>query len=189
MDISAVLSANDDVLKDMGLSTAGDRLSLRGFCTTSQEDMQKNKEKESKRKRLLDAFLSSKKDKSKKLETSGKQEQKKKLEKEKKKSKRVQIGWKHFRAEDQIYAQVPLAKGGGSRCETMPLSSNSVNKNNFVGSNMKFYSKYIKQMTINCWMCDNNQYHNNDSYKSNKVTTRPLKWFITVTQALQYKLD
>ncbi|KAJ7382241.1 hypothetical protein OS493_036275 [Desmophyllum pertusum] len=32
--ISAVLNANDDVLKDMGLSTAGDRLSLRGFCTT-----------------------------------------------------------------------------------------------------------------------------------------------------------
>lgn len=31
MDISAVLNVSDDVLKDMGLSTAGDRLSLRGF--------------------------------------------------------------------------------------------------------------------------------------------------------------
>jgi len=63
MDISAVLNANDDVLKDMGLSTAGDRLSLHGFCSTTQE-MQQNKEKESKRQRLLEAYLSSKKDRS-----------------------------------------------------------------------------------------------------------------------------
>ncbi|KAJ7381816.1 hypothetical protein OS493_038876 [Desmophyllum pertusum] len=68
MDISAVLNANDDVLKDMGLSTAGDRLSLRGFCSTAQETQQ-NKEKESKRRRLLEAFMSSKKDRSMKLVT------------------------------------------------------------------------------------------------------------------------
>ncbi|XP_073255236.1 uncharacterized protein [Porites lutea] len=85
MDISAVLNASDDVLKDMGLSTAGDRLSLRGFCSTAQEKQHKE-EKESKRRRLLEAFLSSKKDRSTKLTTaSGNQQQKKKLEKEKKK--------------------------------------------------------------------------------------------------------
>lgn len=84
MDISAVLNASGDVLKDMGLSTAGDRLSLRGFCSTAQEKQHKE-EKESKRRRLLEAFLSSKKDRSTKLTTaSGNQQQKKKLEKEKK---------------------------------------------------------------------------------------------------------
>lgn len=124
MDISAVLNANDDVLKDMGLSTAGDRLSLRGFCTTAQETQQ-NKEKESKRRRLLEAFMSSKKDRSMKLVTSsGNQQQKKKLAKEKEKTKRVQVGWKHFRGEVEDYVLVPLAKGGGSRYATMPLSSN-----------------------------------------------------------------
>ena len=61
MDIPAVLSANDDVLKELGLTTAGDRLSLRGFCSTAQ-DVQKNTDKESKRRRLLEAFLSSRKD-------------------------------------------------------------------------------------------------------------------------------
>lgn len=128
MDISAVLNANDDVLKDMGLLTAGDRLSLRGFCSTAQETQQ-NKEKESKRRRLLEAFLSSKKDKPKKqkpVTSSGNQQQKKKLEKKKQKSKRIQVGWKHFQEEVEDYVLVPLAKGGGSRYATMPISSNRI---------------------------------------------------------------
>lgn len=78
MDISAVLNATDDVLKDMGLLTAGDRLSLRGFCSTAQEKQHKE-EKESKRRRLLETFLSSKKDRSTKVMTgSGNQQEKKK---------------------------------------------------------------------------------------------------------------
>ncbi|KAK2564502.1 hypothetical protein P5673_011945 [Acropora cervicornis] len=86
MDIPEVLSANDDVLKELGLTTAGDRLSLRGFCSTAQ-DGQKNTDKESKRRRLLEAFLSSRKDRSKKLVTSCHKEQKKKIGKEKEKTK------------------------------------------------------------------------------------------------------
>ena len=146
MDISAVLNANDDVLKDMGLSTAGDRLSLRGFCSTAQET-QHNKEKESKKRRLLEAFLSSKKDRSKKLVTSsGNQQQKKKLENEKKKSKRVQVGWKHFREEVEDYVLVPLSKGGGSRHATISLSSNRIDvmklcKSIFFPNGESFYGK------------------------------------------------
>lgn len=146
MDISAVLNANDDVLKDMGLSTAGDRLSLHGFCSTTQE-MQQNKEKESKRQRLLEAYLSSKKDRSTKLvASSGKQQQKKKLEREKKKSKRVQVGWKHFRDEVEDYVLVPLSKGGGSRYATLLLSSNRVDvmklcKSIFFPNGESYYGK------------------------------------------------
>ena len=126
MDILAVLNANDDVLKDMGLTTAGDRLSLHGFCSKAQEKQQKE-ERESKRGRLLEAFLSSKKDRSSKLMTaSDNQQQKKRLEKEKNKSKRIQVGWKHFREEVEDYVLVPLSKGGGSRYATMLLSSNRI---------------------------------------------------------------
>ena len=118
-----MLSANDDVLKELGLTTAGDRLSLRGFCSTAQ-DVQKNTDKESKRRRLLEAFLSSRKDRSKKLVTSCHKEQKKKIGKEKEKTKRVQVGWKHFREEAGDHVLVPLSKGGGSRYATLPISSN-----------------------------------------------------------------
>ena len=124
MDITAVLSANDDVLKELGLITAGDRLSLRGFCSTAQ-DVQKNTEKESKRRRLLEAFLSSRKDRSKKLMTSSvNKEQKKKIGKKKQKTKRIQVGWKHLREEAEDHVLVPLSKGGGSRYATLPISSN-----------------------------------------------------------------
>lgn len=146
MDISAVLNATDDVLKDMGLSTAGDRLSLHGFCSTTQETQQ-NKEKESQRKRLLEAFMSSRKDRSTKLvASSGKQQQKKKLEKEKKKTKRVQFGWKHFRDEAEDYVLVPLSKGGGSRYATMLLSSNRMDvmklcKSIFFPNGESYYGK------------------------------------------------
>ena len=56
MDISAVLSANDDVFKELGLITAGDRLRLLGFCSNAQ-DVQKNTEKESKKKKTIGGFL------------------------------------------------------------------------------------------------------------------------------------
>ena len=146
MDISAVLNASDDVLKDMGLSTAGDRLSLRGLCSAAQEKQQKE-EKDSKRRRLLQAFLSSKKDRSTKSMTArGTQQEKKKLEKEKKKSKRVQVGWKHFREEVEDYVFVPLSKGGGSRYATMLLSSNRIDimklcKSIFFPNGVSYYGK------------------------------------------------
>lgn len=37
--------------------------------------------------------------------------------------KKVQIGWKHFKEEEDAYVLVPLAKGGGSRQVDLPLST------------------------------------------------------------------
>ena len=46
----------------------------------------------------------------------------KKLERKKQKTKRVQVGWKHFREEAKDYVLVPLSKGSGSRYATLPIS-------------------------------------------------------------------
>lgn len=37
--------------------------------------------------------------------------------------KKVQIGWKHFKEEEDAYVLVPLAKGGGSHQVDLPLST------------------------------------------------------------------
>ena len=42
---------------------------------------------------------------------------------EKIKTKKVQLGWKHFREEDNAYVLVPLAKGGGSRTVDVPITT------------------------------------------------------------------
>ena len=56
MDVSAIMNADDELLKDMGLLKAGDRLSLRGFCR-SHSQSEKKEDNQSKKRRLLEAFF------------------------------------------------------------------------------------------------------------------------------------
>ncbi|CAB4039753.1 Hypothetical predicted protein [Paramuricea clavata] len=66
MDAVAITNASDELLKEMGLSKAGDRLSLKDFCA-HQEDESSSQEGNKNRKRaLLEAFLSRKKEQIKK---------------------------------------------------------------------------------------------------------------------------
>ena len=58
MVVSAVLSALEGFLEQLGLSKAGDRLNLVAFCKTTNERPEKSQEK---KKALLEAFLSRKK--------------------------------------------------------------------------------------------------------------------------------
>ncbi|CAB4019782.1 partial [Paramuricea clavata] len=65
MDAVAITNASDELLKEMGLAKAGDRLSLKGFCA-HQEDESSSLEGNKHRKRALpEAFLSRKKEKNK----------------------------------------------------------------------------------------------------------------------------
>lgn len=41
MDVCAIMNADDELLKDMGLLKAGDRLSLRGFCRSHSQSEKK----------------------------------------------------------------------------------------------------------------------------------------------------
>lgn len=59
MDVCAIMNADDELLKDMGLSKAGDRLSLRGFCR-SHSQSEKKEDNQSKKRRLLEAFFEKK---------------------------------------------------------------------------------------------------------------------------------
>ena len=58
MDVSAVLSASEGFLEQLGLSKAGDRLNLIAFCKTANERPDKSQEK---KKALLKIFFSRKK--------------------------------------------------------------------------------------------------------------------------------
>ena len=62
MDVCAIMNADDELLKDMGLLKAGDRLSLRGFCR-SHSQSEKKEDNQSKKRRLLEAFFEKKKGK------------------------------------------------------------------------------------------------------------------------------
>ena len=62
MDVSAILNADDELLKDMGLIKDGDRVSLRGFCKScSLPENEQSDEKKNKKKRLLEAFWAKRK--------------------------------------------------------------------------------------------------------------------------------
>lgn len=116
MDAPAVLSAPEGLLEQLGLSKAGDRLNLVAYCKTTHE---KPNESQQKKKALLEAFLSRKK-----MKKSHKTKELTSVEKKKEKikNKQVQLGWKHFREQDDAYVLVPLSKGGGSRTVDVPVT-------------------------------------------------------------------
>ena len=62
MDAAEITNAQDELLKEMGLSKAGDRLSLKGFCARQKDETVTGGNNERKR-ALLEAFLSRKKKK------------------------------------------------------------------------------------------------------------------------------
>lgn len=125
MDVCAIMNADDELLKDMGLLKAGDRLSLRGFCR-SHSQSEKKEHNQSKKRRLLEAFFEKKKGKragpSQKF--TGRSRTSKIGRSEKEKTKKVQLGWKHFKEEEEDHVLVPLSRGGGSRPVELPLSTN-----------------------------------------------------------------
>lgn len=85
--------------------------------TLSQE------EAKTKKRALLEAFLSKTKvTKTSKFSKSNKKSSQSSV-KDVIKTKKVQLGWKHFRDEDNTYVQVPLSKGGGTRTVDVPVDT------------------------------------------------------------------
>ena len=75
MDAFAIKNASHELLKEMGLSKAGDRLSVKRFCAHQEDNSPDGPFKDRKR-ALLEAFLSQKKEKNKAKRTLKKKEKK-----------------------------------------------------------------------------------------------------------------
>jgi hypothetical protein len=112
MDICAVANASDKVLEELGLTKAGDRLNLVAYCKSldinCSGNITSNEESNKKRRVLLDAFLSRKK--STKTSRNKPANREVSLQQDKQmnkiKTKKVILGWKHFRDEDNAYIVV-----------------------------------------------------------------------------------
>ena len=125
MDICAIANASHKVLEELGLTKAGDRLNLIAYCkseanTTCTTLQEANEKKRS----LLDAFLTRKKEGKTRNKSSKRSDISLHQEKQmnKIKTKKVHLGWKHFRNEDDAFVFVPLSKGGGSRTVDVPIN-------------------------------------------------------------------
>ena len=124
MDVCAIMKADDELLKDMGLLKAGDRLSLRGFCR-SHSQSEKKEDNQSKKRRLLEAFFEKKKGKkagpSQKF--TGRSHTSKIGRSEKEKTKKVLSRWSDYLqdiedGEDSIHLSDILFFATG--CRTLP---------------------------------------------------------------------
>lgn len=122
MDAVAITNASDELLKEMGLSKAGDRLSLKGFCAHQDNESSSQEGNKNRKRALLEAFLSRNKEKNR-AKSKSKCRTSSIKEPLKQKMKKVHFGWKHFKEEQQTYTLVPLVKGGGSRVVEMALTS------------------------------------------------------------------
>ena len=119
----AVVHASDDLLRQLGLEQAEDRLSLRTFCARESETSDKSgevKEFNEKKRTLLESVL---RKKSKRPKSAGDLSSTKAVEK----SRKIQLRWKHFKDRAQGFVLVPLAEGGGTRTIPMPTTSSRIN--------------------------------------------------------------
>lgn len=118
--MQAVAHATDDILGGLGLIKTGDKVSLKAFCQTNPGTDEPGESKDSKTRRLLEAFLSRKK---KKLQSSKKVVSSHPVMSVKEKIRKVQLGWLHWNKKTEKFQSVRMIKGGGSREVDMPLEA------------------------------------------------------------------
>ena len=122
MDFSAVTTATDDQLRELGVLRRGDLLSLQGFV----KQKLKGENGDEKKRKLLDLLKGKGKPKKKKAEDktgtgSGATCSSKGKETSQRK---ILLGWLHFDPSQKRYVSVRLLKGGGTRTVSVEVNSN-----------------------------------------------------------------
>ena len=122
MDFSAVTTATDDQLRELGVLRRGDLLSLQGFV----KQKLKGENTDEKKRKLLDLLKGKGKPKKKKAEDktgtgSGATCSSKGKETSQRK---IHSGWLHFDPSQKRYVSVRLLKGGGTRTVSVEVNSN-----------------------------------------------------------------
>ena len=112
MDVQAFAHATDDILEDLGLIKTGDKVSLKAFCQPNSGADEPGESKDSKKRRLLEAFLSRKK---KRGQSSKKVVSSYAVMSVKEKTRKVQLGCLHWNEKTEKFQSVRMMKGGGSR--------------------------------------------------------------------------
>ena len=122
MDFSAVTTATDDQLRELGVLRRGDLLSLQGFV----KQKLKGENRDEKKRKLLDLLKGKGKPKKKKAEDktgtgSGATCSSKGKETSQRK---IHLGWLHFDPSQKRSVSVRLLKGGGTRTVSVEVNSN-----------------------------------------------------------------
>ena len=104
MDGAAVLYASDSALDELGLTAKGDLFALRAFCQ--------------KKKKLLEQIFSKRKKKSSSVGARSNSS-----EKENVKTRKVLLGWLHYKPEKRKYVMIRTPDGGGTRDVDLPHDS------------------------------------------------------------------
>ena len=118
--MQAVAHASDDILEDLGLIKTGDKVSFKAFCQPNPGADEPGESKDSKKRRLLEAFLSRKK---KRGQSSKKAVSSHPVISVKEKTRKGQLGWLHWNEKTEKFQSVRMMKGGGSREVDMPLEA------------------------------------------------------------------
>ena len=123
MDGQAVCAADDKTLREMGIDTRGDIVALRVFCKCSPDKGQAQKEERDKKKKQLLSFLTSGEayGEGPSRKVSRMSQDKKATEDNKK--KRLELGWLHQFSDGDLYVNVRVKDGGGTRIIELPGNS------------------------------------------------------------------
>jgi len=143
MEVQAVAHAMHAILEDLALIKTGEKVSLKAFCQTNPGADEPGESKDSKTRRLLEAFLNRKNNwlQSSKVVSSHP------VMSVKEKTQKVQLGWLHWNEKTEKFQSVRMMKGGGSREVDMPLEATvdeitaKCVRLSFPNGSSKFYGK------------------------------------------------
>ena len=146
MDAQAVCAADDKTLREMGIDTRGDIVALRVFCKCSPDKGQAQKGERDKKKKQLLSFLTSGgaygEGPSRKV---SRMSQDKKATEDNKK-KRLELGWLHQFSDGDLYVNVRVKDGGGTRIIELP--GNSRKTDIIAYAKKAFFSKWFKSYSF-----------------------------------------
>lgn len=114
MDVEAVYLANEETLKELGISAKGDILSLKAYCQRESTSAKPYSDYDERKQQLINQL---KKGKSGRLPMS---ERSKQTHETTTRNRKLMIGWMNFSSKQQRFVTVRLSSGGGVRQLDVP---------------------------------------------------------------------
>lgn len=124
MDSDAVSAADDETLKEMGISTKGDLVALRAFCEKKSGIKNQETVTEEREKKRAELAMFLKEKRYRPSSSTSHSFKKKKWGRPKEQHKRkIELGWLHRKSSDDPFTLIRSKDGGGTRSADLPVTS------------------------------------------------------------------
>ena len=166
MDTQAIVGADDNTLKELGIDTVGDIVALKVFCKRKcrPDKVHENKmdERQVKKKQLISLLTAGGAANGPNIRPKKKLYNKERAQDYSNKNRRFELGWLHKFSDSAEYTNIRAKEGGGTRVIEMPGNSN---KDDIISFGKKLFFPNRSSPVA----CESDLFFSLGNYKQEKV--------------------